>query len=200
MDWIRKNASLALGIGLPMVLVVFFILASWVPKLFIDPPKYDVIFLSGAYYGGTNGLDFTVKNGKAEFVHRGVNYGQWPKLYRYSPSTGAVKRIDIPTPEELPVYSYNNPNANNADAQSKIVAVPVPDLEGVKLENSSVSPDGYEFNGGYYRSGGIMGGLFYPTSSRYSSAVLVKQGNRVAIPVTNGDYYYSNKLVGWVIP
>lgn len=195
MEWLRKNGAIALGVGLPLLLIVFFALATWVPKLLVEPPKHDVIFLYDHHYGDDRGLQVKVKEGHAEFVHLGPSYGQWPKLYRFSPATGAVKEIPIDRPVELPVRDYNK-NQATPEERAAVTRIPVPEVESLKLDSSSIAPDRYEFRFNDRYRGGLFGGLFYGSYSHGAS--VAKSGNVIPIPRIN-DYYYKPELVGWVI-
>lgn len=119
-----------------------------------------------------------------------------PQLWRYNPTTGAVKEVSIIW---LPIaVPTDNPQASNAPTnQSRVIDVPA--LAGLKVDSSSIAPDGYEFRSNSTRSHNVFGGLFY--SSRYNSeAVLVKDGRRVRLPERGGQYYYGNsEFIGWVI-
>jgi hypothetical protein len=199
MNWLKKNAALVVGVGLPLLLVFLFALASWIPKMMVEPPKYDVVFLTG-YYDNINGVQFNIGSDKrVKFFYRGINYGNWPKLYRYSPSTGATQEISIDVPESLPKQNYqSNPPQEDATRRTDLS---VPEVEGLTFSTTNLAPDGYEFRasrGG--RGAGIMGELFF--SSRYNDMpVLVKSGHIVKIPsLDNNGYYYNTKLVGWVVP
>jgi hypothetical protein len=198
MEWLKRNGPMALGVGLPALLVVFFVLAAWLPKFFIEPPKYDALFLVNYYENGTNTLQYQVLNKHLRFTFIGENYGSWPKFYRFSPSTGAMREITIPIPEVLPQVTQDY---NNQPKVKRITPVPVSDTDELTIDNSTVAPDGYSFRSDSYgRSGGLMGEFFFSPRYRYQAA-LVKNGNSVQIPsMEPNDYYYNARFIGWVIP
>ena len=76
-------------------------------KLWVEPPKYDLLYLTNYVDTANNGIRFRVANGKVQFDFIGENHGyNWPKLYRFSAATGAVKEIPLLTPPEIaPVNS-----------------------------------------------------------------------------------------------
>ena len=196
-SFLRENPTIAFGLGLPLLLVVAFLLISGIPALLVEPPQYDVLYAT-EYYNNLNGVQISVVNQKVQVIYQGSSAGyQRPRLWCYSPKTGAVKEIAIMLPPGLapPGQSPATP-----EAVAKITSIDVPDLAGLTIDSSSVAPDGYEFSAGPNGySGDVFTGLFY--ASRYSrEAVLTKKGRSVRLP-NAGSMYYSNytHLVGWVV-
>lgn len=195
--FLRENPTIAFGLGLPLLLVVVFLLISGIPALLVEPPRYDVLYAT-EYYNYPNGVKISVVNQKVQVIYQGSSAGyQNPRLWRYSPKTGAVKEIGIMLPPGLapPGQSPVTP-----EAAAKITPIEVPDLAGLTIDSSSVAPDGYEFSAGPNGySGDVFTGLFY--SSRYrNEAVLTKKGRSIRLP-NAGNMYYGNytHLVGWVV-
>jgi hypothetical protein len=49
---LRDNAALVAGILLPVLVVILFLLSSWIPRMLVDPPQYDFLYAQDAgYYG-----------------------------------------------------------------------------------------------------------------------------------------------------
>ena len=196
-SFLRDNPTIAFGLGLPLLLVVAFLLISGIPALLVEPPQYDVLYAT-EYYNYPNGVKISVVNQKVQVVYQGSSAGyQNPRLWRYSPKSGAVKEIGIMLPPGLapPGQSPVTP-----EAAAKITPIEVPDLAGLTIDSSSVAPDGYEFSAGQNGySGDVFTGLFY--SSRYrNEAVLTKKGRSIRLP-NAGNMYYNNytHFVGWVV-
>ena len=194
--FLRENPTIAFGLGLPILLVIVFLLVSGLPALMVDPPKYDVLYSTG-YYDYQNGIQISVVNKKVEVVYQGLaRVGQKPRIWRYNPKTGAFKEIAIILPAGLPMAGRTPPTKEEL-TQSTIINVP--DLEGLTVDSSSISPDGYEFSTGGSYSRNVFGGLFYPSSYRYE-AVLTKDGRSIRLPNVAGSYYGGNtRFIGWVV-
>lgn len=196
-SFLRENPTIAFGLGLPLLLVVVFLLVSGIPALLVDPPQYDVLYAT-EYNNYPNGVQISVVNRKVQVVYLGNSAGyQKPRLWRYSPKTGGVREIPIMLPPDLAPPGQRP--VTPADA-AKITAIDVPDLAALTIDSSSVAPDGYEFstgNNGY--SGDVFSGLFY--SSRYrNEAVLTKKGRSVHLPNATNMYYGNNtRFIGWVV-
>ncbi|MDE2118066.1 MAG: hypothetical protein KGJ19_05665 [Betaproteobacteria bacterium] len=196
-SFLRENPTIAFGLGLPLLLVVAFLLISGIPALLVEPPQYDVLYAT-EYYTYPNGVQISVVNRKVQVVYQGSSAGyQRPRLWRYSPKTGAVKEIAIMLPPGLapPGQSPVTP-----EAAAKITPIEVPDLAGLTIDSSSVAPDGYEFSAGPNGySGDVFTGLFY--SSRYrNDAVLTKKGRSIRLPYAANMYYGNNtRFIGWVV-
>ncbi|MEO6975109.1 MAG: hypothetical protein ABI144_04420 [Gallionella sp.] len=193
----RENPTIAFGLGLPLLLVVVFLLASGIPALFVDPPKYDVLYASD-YSNANAGIQISVVNKKVQVVYLGGSLGyQKPRLWRYSPSTGAVREIAILLPAGLTPAGQRSATPGDA---AKITTIDVPDLAGLTVDSSSVAPDGYEFStgrNGY--NGDVFTGLFY--ASRYrNEMVLTKKGRSIRLPSEGNRYYsYNTRFIGWVV-
>lgn len=196
-SFLRENPTIAFGLGLPLLLVVAFLLISGIPALLVEPPQYDVLYAT-EYYNYPNGVRISVVDRKVQVVYQGSSAGyQHPQLWRYSPKTGAVKEIGIMLPPGLAPPGQSPAAPQDA---AKITPIEVPDLAGLTIDSSSVAPDGYEFSAGRNGySGDVFTGLFY--SSRYrNEAVLTKKGRSIRLP-NAGNVYYSNytHFVGWVV-
>ena len=196
-EFLRENPTIAFGLGLPLLLVVAFLLISGIPALLVEPPQYDVLYAT-EYYNYPNGVKISVVDQKVQVIYQGSSAGyQNPRLWRYKPKTGAVKKSGIRLPPGLapPGQSPAPP-----EAAAKITPIEVPDLARLTIDSSSVAPDGYEFSAGPNGySGDVFTGLFY--SSRYrNEAVLTKKGRSIRLP-NAGNMYYGNysHLVGWVV-
>ncbi len=194
-SFLSENPTIAFGLGLPLLLVVIFLIVSGIPSLLVEPPKYDVLYTTG-YNNYRNNTQISVVEQKVQVIQHELLPGdQWPQLWRYNPTTGAVKEIAIIWP--------NNPSTQGQNLTSEqgrnSVLVKVPGLDGLTVDSSSIAPDGYEFRARSGRSGNVFGGLFY--SSRYrNEAVLLKGGRRIRLPNAGNRYYYSDtQFVGWVV-
>ncbi len=194
-SFIRENPTIAFGLGLPLILVVVFLLASGLPALFVDSPKYDVLYLTN-YYGNA-GVQVSVVNRKVQVVYQGSMLGyQQPHMWRYNPVTGGVTEISMMLPPGLAAAGQKN----SPEDAAKITPIEVPDLAGLTVDPSSVAPDGYEFSTGERIYGGdVFTGLFY--SGRYrNEAVLTKKGRSIRLPRAEDEYYGNGaRLVGWVV-
>jgi ABC-type dipeptide/oligopeptide/nickel transport system permease subunit len=196
-SFLRENPTIAFGLGLPLLLVVVFLLISGIPALLVAPPQYDVLYATG-YNNYPNGVQISVVNRKVRVVYQGSSVGyQRPHLWRYSPKTGGVQEIPIMLP---PGLAPPGQRPATPGAAAKITQIDVPDLDGLTIDSSSVAPDGYRFStgtNGY--SGDVFTGLFY--GARYNrEAVLTKQGRSIRLP-NSGNRYYSNntRFIGWVV-
>lgn len=196
-SFFRENPTIAFGLGLPLLLVVVFLLISGIPALLVEPPQYDVLYAT-EYYNYQSGVQISVVNRKVQVVYQGSMQGyQRPRLWRYSPKTGAVREIAYMLPPGLTPPGQKPATPEDA---AKITTIEVPDLSGLTVDSSSIAPDGYEFSAGANGySGDVFSGLFY--SSRYrNEAVLTKKGRSIRLP-NAGNVYYGNyaHFIGWVV-
>ena len=188
--FLRKNLLIVVSVALPLLVVIFFALASVLPGLYATPPAYDLLL---THQGRVLATDSPVKinlSVKAERLSATLvksdetSYSNNPRLFRYDHVSGEVREIDIPIPEniaELPEGSE----------------IPVPELAGLKISSALRAPDGYEFRG-YRRGGGLMMELF--GGNRYRSDVTIaKDGAIVRLRLPASDYWYGDvRFLGWV--
>lgn len=196
-SFFRENPTIAFGLGLPLLLVVVFLLISGIPALLVDPPQYDVVYAT-EYNNYPNGVQISVVNQKIQVVYLGGSAGyQKPRLWRYSPKSGGVTEIAIMLP---PGLAPPGQRLASPETTANITPIDVPDLAGLTINSSSVAPDGYAFSAGPNGySGDVFTGLFY--SSRYrNEAVLTKKGRSIRLPNAGNTYYSNNtRFIGWVV-
>jgi hypothetical protein len=48
-DFLKQHFSLVVGVALPLLLVLFFWIATVVPNLLVEPPQHDLIFTTNYY-------------------------------------------------------------------------------------------------------------------------------------------------------
>jgi hypothetical protein len=196
--FLQENPTIAYGLGLPLLLVVIFLIVSGLPKVLVAKPQYELLYATGLN-SYPNVVQINVVEQKVQVIYQGAAYGnQRPRLWRYNPQSGGVQEIAIILPPS-PVQSGNGSDA--APQEPKTTVIDVPDLAGLRINSSSVAPDGYEFRTADNRySRNVFGGLFY--GRRYNhEAVLTKNGRSIRLPNSNDRYYSRNtQFIGWVLP
>lgn len=197
-SYLRENPTIAFGLGLPLLLVIVFLLISGIPSLLVKSPQYDVLYIT-EYGSYRNTMHISVVEQKIQVTYQGdaYNNNQKPRLWRYNSQTGAVREIFIIFPPSR--AQAGNDSIDSEDA-TKITVIDVPGLEGLTIDSSSIAPDGYEFNGGRDRySRNFFGSMFYSSRSGYE-AVLTKKGRSIRLPNSDGRYYsHGTQFIGWVV-
>lgn len=201
MHWLKQHSALTLGVGLPAVLAALFLAVQWVPRLFVDPPRYEVLYLSG-YDPEYTSLRYTVEDGHVEFYFYGDSFGQLPQLYLFSPASGEAREIAIPTPKLPPAKTDEEAEKR----RSRSIPVSVPEAEKLTLNESKTAPDGYALQYPNRRPHGSMVAVPLFADVR-DAAALVKEGNVVPLPASGAHGYYGYDyghgritFVGWVMP
>jgi hypothetical protein len=195
-SFLRDNPTIAFGLGLPLLLVVVFLLISGIPTLLVDSPQHDVLYAT-EYYNDQEGVQISVVDQKVLVSYRGVvQGGRIPQLWRYHSKTGAVQEIAVILP------SLASSSTKTLEPGEFLTTTPIelPDLEGLVVDSASIAPDGYEFSSGNERySGNVFRGLFY--SSRNShQATLTKDGRSIRLPNADSRYYRNDtRFIGWVV-
>jgi hypothetical protein len=80
----KENFVLVVGLALPVLLIVGFMLASSLPQVLSDPPKYDLVFSTTDYPTNANNIPVSVrldvKDGvlTAQYARTPVAPGNYP--------------------------------------------------------------------------------------------------------------------------
>ncbi|MDA1313510.1 MAG: hypothetical protein O2968_09270 [Acidobacteria bacterium] len=187
---LRENATLVVGILLPVVVVVLFLLATYIPRLLVDPPRHDLLFAQDYGYSNQQSLwrheidiDTQGKLRVRAFRTEPDKYAPRPRLFLYEHLGSTVREISLPLPETA------------ADAEAGVV-VEVSEFKGQVIDTRHVAPDGYELVESR-RGGGNLLGLFY-RGSRHGLAI-GKNGAVVALPSGDNSDWNSARFLGWIV-
>lgn len=186
---LRQNPMLAAGILLPVVVVVFFVLATMIPRWLVDPPAYDFVFTSmqGNSTGPTVELSFVVEGDRlrARVYQSERTYRNVPRLFLFEHDSQSVREITVTLPGAADDFDDGD-------------YVELPGLESRTVSTSRTAPDGYQVYGPDYR-----GGDFFPFYRRRGSSVLTlsKSGAVIDVPQVgaSGTYYYNATFLGWLL-
>lgn len=147
-NFIKDNFALTIGLSLPAILILGFLLASYLPQSFDIPPQYELVFSTLRYDNSLPfHVDFTIINQKLHMrlTPRKELEGTYVKeLFVYNAQKGSVRKIHY----QLPELSSNHPYEE----------IPITELHNFIIDSSSKSPDSYAYVAGSYRSRGILGG------------------------------------------
>ncbi len=188
--FLKENFVLVLGISLPVILIIVFMLAQSMTKL-VDPPQYSAVFVLENNHNNDMFYKFKVKNNKLVVTYKkpdkedkyNANYNYRTSLYIFDPVKDDVEEITLETPE----------NAKDG----KWVNVTVPNVKDLQINPAKESPDGYIFEEHHRRNSNIFSDIFgyYSGKNRYA---LTKQGRHV--PIKNMSYTYGrDTFIGWVV-
>jgi hypothetical protein len=197
---LRENAFLAAAVALPLVVVVFFVLASLVPRWLVPPPAYDLLIRANDVYTQATSrvsVDYAVRDGGLEVVVKplppgGYNTSARSRLFLFDHATMSVSEITVEMPDH-----FENLQEHDPPLTRRIAA-----LGGRRVLDHLQAPDGYQLENRGSRGAGIVGELF--GMSRYGAEMaLVKKGRVVPVklPLAFQEVYYAPiSFVGWVEP
>lgn len=197
--FLKDNFVLVVGLTLPILLMVGFIVFSTLPRSLSDPPQYDLIFAVPDYSVPVNSLPVSVillvKDGilKAQYTRvapapNGGYYGTgWKKLYRYQAGPQTVRELPFGIPQD--VASIAPTREDTVDATKEL-----------KLDSTLRAPDGYELDHGSNSGRGLLTDIFWSTRS---SEPRIRKGAS-SVRLRTGDsrttFYTGNvEFIGWVV-
>ena len=190
---IRENAVLVIGIVLPVAVVVLFVLATYIPRLLVDPPQYDFLFAQDYGYSPPHSrwrfaidIDSGRKLRVRAFLNEPGQYAPRARLFRYEHLSGNVREISLPSPG----------TAEDTGGTKAGVLVEVPEFSNQVIDSHRIAPDGYELVE-QRRGRGFLLGLFY-RGGRHGLAI---GKNGAVVPVPSGDdvNWYGARFLGWVV-
>lgn len=195
-SFLKDNFVLIVGLTLPILLMIGFIVVSSLPRALSEPPKYDLIFAVVDYsppvMNPPLSLALVVKDGvlKAQYspVRAGTNYSSaWKKLYRYEAGSQSVQQLTFGIPLHLGDITTTREETVEATAS-------------LRLDTRLRAPDGYELTYGRSSRGGLLTDIFW---SSYSSETRLRKGaSSVRLATGDGrtEFYASNiEFIGWVV-
>jgi len=206
--WLKDNLFVVAAIALPVLVAAMFILATSLPKAYVDDPRYELLVLIDRHYNESQPyrVHYRVEEGQlrasATYAQRGRAFRD-VELHRFTPASGRLKRIDVSVPTALKAElkaAAGEDETNESDA----LPLPLPQaLASLKLLDNTQAPDGYTFRNRRGRGAGLFGELF--GMSRRYYAMSVEKDGRVVDVATDADdphlYYASNvRFLGWILP
>ena len=190
-QFLKENIALALGIALPLLLMVFFFIAGRAATVSVDNPRYDAVFAVN-YYENRNDPNqpwyIGVDEGKLNILFKplpngtGAPYYNKPQIYRFNRDSLRADLIDI--------------NFDNI-VDGKVSDPDLDALNAKKLNPNPESSDGYRFDYHYRSSGGGIAGELLGFGRYNGSSYAMIKGPR-AIPVEGPQPYYQAKFLAWV--
>jgi len=190
--FLRNNAFLVAAVALPVIVVVFFLVATAIPRWTVPPPAYDLVLRVGKPYEQPRpqiSVEFKVVDGRLEAIVRPGQKDQYLPawgLFRFDHQTLNLQEIPVRIPDSL-----------SADSEPQTVVVDA--FAGRRLLEQARAPDGYELrtasNSG---SAGLVGEIFGMRGYDQSVA-LVNRGRVVKLPLPSGYQYLSPvTAIGWL--
>ena len=190
----RRNGSnwtLIAGVSLPVIVLIGFLLYSYIARQTAEPPGYDAIFSMYINAGGEAlqqaNLSYSVEGDRIVVSASGRAL---PAVLR---STQALYRLDHETLTATRI-TFDEPEQVTGSNQ----VIEVPELDGLRVTPEIVAPDGYRFRSGYDRGPGIIGALFSP---RRSGGVTIEKLGVVHRLNTPEKVEFSGyaRFLGWVV-
>ena len=189
LKYLRQNPMIAAGILMPLVIVVFFILATAIPRSLVAPPAHDFLFTTAGESGCKPEInvrfDVVDERLRARVFKTNVTCRRVPRLYLFDHETLDVREVEFDWPHDL--ESFEDGDEINIAA-----------FANRSMSSKRKAPDEYEVRFPGYRSDNLMTALF-GGQRRYGFSIH-KSGNAIELPRPEGsvNYYTGMKFVGWL--
>lgn len=171
----QKNMVLWVALAIPVLMVLFVAGSIYLPMRNTEAPRYDFIYALRNY---SDGYAYLVVDGSlvADVIDR----------------EGAAKAVP-PGVASAPTRFFRHVVAENTSQELALA-----DVQKLKLDNTTTSPDGYALvRGG--QGGGVF--PFFLFEGNYGDQYLVKNtaSFKMNIKEISEPYFAPTQLIGWVI-
>ncbi len=192
--FLKRHGFLIAGVALPLLVVLGFLLARTLPRLWVADPRFDLLYVvrhGNEPRPGTIDRSLSVVDGhvRVRWTRLAENaYFQPAHLYRFHAASGAVEEISLP----------ESPGEVKLEAP---VDGAVPGFDGFRVVAGPAAPDGYAFETRSNGGSGIFGEVF-GHGYRPPQAAIGKGGRVILLPRTEGELYGSwpVEFLGWLVP
>jgi hypothetical protein len=172
MEMIKKNITLALGIAIPILMILFVAGSIYLPGIFIKP-RVNFLYVSGdGYY--YNQQQYSVQNEK-------LVKNEITQIENYSNNQPKIAA-------KLFIYDV----AMNTGKE-----VSFDEAQKLNLDSNNISPDDFEI-----AQGGAGGGVFpffFYSGSDYNTRYLTGHNISKKLNIQTGGSYYDNfRFLGWI--
>lgn len=189
----RDNAAIVVGAALPVLVVLFFVLATQLPKAYVAPPAHDVVLLSqnGPYQARPWRVDVRVEDGRLRARGYKLDYAGnaalaypqiVPRVFLWSHTTKSIHELELTLPEDTATF---------ADGTE----IGIAEFADRRLSTDTVAPDGYRFRTTGYDSG--LFGLFFDRNE--PRTLLEKDGAVEKLALPGEVPYWGVQFLGWVV-
>jgi len=184
----RQNPMIVASILLPLVIVLFFLLATAIPKWLVDPPAHDFLFTvpDHSYAKPEIDIRFDVNDDRLRVraFKTDIAYRNSPRLYLFEHQTSVVREIMLDLPADKDSFEDGD-------------EIMVSEFDNRPLSTARAAPDGYEVRYPGYRSENLITALF--GGRRRGQFSIEKDGAVTDIPHPGPNaYYYNVTFIGWL--
>jgi hypothetical protein len=189
--FIRENAFVVAAVSLPLLVVIFFLVATSLPRWLVAPPAYDLLLRSSRTYnpsGPRLAVEFQVRDGHVEAIVRPAPEGMYtplPTLWVWDHTSMAARQVPIEFPER-------------GSESGSPLTIRVTALDGRRVLAQAQAPDGYELRTHSYSGSGLIGDLFGMRRYDYGLS-LVRQGRVIPVSLPPATEHESSVFfIGWI--
>lgn len=196
--FLKENSVLIIGLSLPLILAILFLIAQFLGNISIAAPQYSVLFTTGNNYSN-HGYRIYVKDNQVHYAfntnsnsrsnNNSLHYERSkPRVFLYNPANNRSKELSTPTIDDY---------KKNSD-------VVLTEVNAKEILTTLSSPDGYILETNHYRGGNLFSGIIGGRRYYDRTISLQKRTKRVPveIPANQNPYNYHSRnirFLGWVI-
>lgn len=179
------NVPLIVGVGVPVLMMLFIAAAIYLPGLF-KKPQFDFVYSTA---------DYSFANPVLEVEDQKLGFKCAENQNYYSSDDAVVDEITAKCAEEFLPKIYRYSIKNNTAAE-----ISYADAQKLSLDRNADSSDGYKVEQGNYNNGDIFSDMFGGGYNDDYNAWYLKGHNRVVkLNITNDtNSSRDTRFVGWV--
>jgi len=205
-SWIKQNIFLVAAVVLPIAVAGLFLLATALPRAFVDAPRYG--FLVSLDEHRSSQSDYSVQlevvgnKLRAEALYNPTHrFYQDTRLYRFNPGTHSLTFIPLEVPDDVRDALAELSETNDGQLHRLSMRLPSEAAE-LSMLSDPTAPDGYRFRSDYRGNSGLFGALF--GMGRRGAMVAIEKDARVVeitpeLEQADRYAYHNVRFLGWII-
>jgi hypothetical protein len=204
-SWLKDNIFIVAAVVLPLVVAALFLVATALPRFFVEPPTYALLVAIDDRSPNRSGygIEFEVTSNRLTaraLYSNSKGYFKQSHVYRYTPGAEQLEHVEVVIDEAL--RAELQADAENKKKTDSQLTLPLPEaLADLELITTTTAPDGYRFRSDYRGGAGLFGALFGMRSRQYAVAI-EKQGRVVELGAEleqlHGYAWYNVHFLGWI--
>ncbi len=193
-EFFKKNFVLVIGITLPVIMMIAFMVIAENTRRNIVAPEYDFLFTGRSYSDGSRdsyAQYFSIKKGQLQvkITKKDQRHFNPLRLYHYEATSKTIREVKFDLPADIKIADMK---------KDETATFTLPEFDAKKFNTETKSKDGYVFmKHGYHRNGFIINEFFGTGRNRNNKIYLEKNDRRYKIDIPE-NRIYSREFVAWI--
>lgn len=196
-ELLQRNLIAVLGVALPLMLIAVVLAVHGLSRWQADAPEHPVLYVAFSEYSGQFRFKFPI-DARGRLTIRYLVPESWKPASPGPQAETATLALFDACSDSLSTFVVHAPEPLPQPGAFSNLEVPAA-LAELYFRSGAIAPDGYRFERGGYRSGGLFRELF-GGGGRVRDNRLIKDGVAFQLPQLDGPRHANNQeIIGWVV-